>query len=85
MPTGRPWRANAIGERQVGTLRRECTDHIIPLNERHLRSVLLEYVEYYNATRPHRTARRTKGNAPPWPRRRSTSPRWSPPSLRTRG
>jgi putative transposase len=48
-------KANAIAERLVGTLRRECTDHIIPLNERHLRGVLLEYVEYYNATRAHRT------------------------------
>lgn len=47
--------ANAIAERVVGTLRRECVDHIIPLNERHLRTVLLEYVDYYNATRPHRT------------------------------
>ncbi len=48
-------KANAIAERVVGTLRRECVDHIIPLSERHLRSVLIEYVEYYNATRPHRT------------------------------
>ena len=47
--------ANAIAERLVGTLRRECVDHIIPLGERHLRSVLREYVDYYNATRPHRT------------------------------
>ena len=48
-------KANAIAERVVGTLRRECVDHIIPLSERHLRAVLVEYVEYYNATRPHRT------------------------------
>jgi transposase InsO family protein len=48
-------KANAVAERLVGTLRRECTNHIIPLNERHLRRVLLEYVAYYNATRPHRT------------------------------
>ncbi|MDA1061728.1 MAG: integrase core domain-containing protein [Chloroflexi bacterium] len=48
-------KANAIAERLVGTLRRECTNHVIPLNERHLRRVLLEYVDYYNATRPHRT------------------------------
>ncbi len=46
---------NAIAERVVGTLRRECVDHIIPLIERHFRTVLLEYVNYYNATRPHRT------------------------------
>lgn len=38
----------------VGTFRRECVDHIIPLSEQHLRGVLREYVGYYNATRPHR-------------------------------
>jgi transposase InsO family protein len=48
-------KANAIAERLVGTLRRECTNHVIPLNELHLRRVLLEYADYYNATRPHRT------------------------------
>ena len=51
----RALKANAVAERLVGTLRRECTNHIIALNERHLRRVLLEYVAYYNATRPHRT------------------------------
>ena len=48
-------KANAIAERVIVTLRRECIDHIIPLSEQHLRGVLLEYVAYYNATRPHRT------------------------------
>lgn len=47
--------ANGVVERLIGTLRRECVDHIIPLNERHLRQVLREYVDYYNDTRPHRT------------------------------
>ena len=47
--------ANGVAERLIGTLRRECVDHIIPLSERHLRLVLQEYAEYYNATRPHRT------------------------------
>ena len=37
------------------TSRRECLHHIIPLSEQHVRSVLAEYVRYYNATRPHRT------------------------------
>lgn len=47
--------ANGVVERLIGTLRRECTDHIIPVNERHLRLVLREYLDYYNTTRPHRT------------------------------
>jgi transposase InsO family protein len=48
-------RANAIAERVIGTLRRECTDHLIALDEQHLRSVLTEFVHYYNEERPHRT------------------------------
>ncbi|MDA1147832.1 MAG: integrase core domain-containing protein [Chloroflexi bacterium] len=47
--------ANGVVERLIGTLRRECVAHIIPLNERHLRQVMREYVVYYNDTRPHRT------------------------------
>ena len=46
--------ANAIAERVIGTLRRECLDHVIAVNERHLRRVLGEYVQHYNAMRPHR-------------------------------
>ena len=45
--------ANAIAERVVGTLRRECLDHLITVNERHLRPVLREYVAHYNHVRPH--------------------------------
>ena len=48
-------KANAIAERVIGTLRRECLDHLIILNEQHLRSVLAEFVEYYNLKRSHRT------------------------------
>ena len=47
--------ANAVAERVIGTLRRECLDHMIVVNERHLARVLREYVEHYNTTRPHRT------------------------------
>ena len=46
---------NAVAERVIGTLRRECLDHIIVTNEQHLASVLAEFVQYYNADRPHRT------------------------------
>jgi transposase InsO family protein len=48
-------RANAIAERVIGTLRRRCLDHLIILNERHLRAVLREFVRYHNAARPHRS------------------------------
>ena len=45
--------ANASAERVVGTLRRECLDHLMIVNERHLRLVLREYVAHYNHVRPH--------------------------------
>ena len=48
-------KANGIAERLVGTLRRECLDRLIILNEAHLRAVLAEFAGYYNAERPHRT------------------------------
>jgi transposase InsO family protein len=47
-------RANAIAERLVGTLRRECLDHLIVVNELHLGAILAEFAAYYNADRPHR-------------------------------
>jgi transposase InsO family protein len=50
-------RANAVIERFIGTLRRECLDHLIVVDEQHLRSVLAEPVGYYNLERPHRTLR----------------------------
>ncbi len=49
---GSPWQ-NPICERVIGTLRRECLDHMIILNEKHLRAVLDEFVEYYNESRTH--------------------------------
>ena len=57
-------RANAVAERWVRTVRRECLDHLIPLNERHLRAILSEFVHYYNYDRPHRSL----GLQPPTPR-----------------
>jgi transposase InsO family protein len=50
-------RANAVAERLVGTLRRECLDHFVIVNEAHLRAVLTEFVRFYNRERPHRTLR----------------------------
>jgi putative transposase len=48
-------RANAICERVIGTLRRECLDRVLILGRRHLEAVLSEYVAHYNAHRPHRS------------------------------
>jgi putative transposase len=49
-----PWQ-NPFAERVSGSIRRECLDHVIVLNERHLRRLLRRYVAYYNATRPHQS------------------------------
>jgi len=46
-------KANAICERLIGTIRRECLDWMIPLSEAHLRSILREWVAHYNGGRPH--------------------------------
>jgi transposase InsO family protein len=48
-------RANAIAERFIGTLRRECLDHLLITGPRHLKQVLQEFVEHYNTHRPHRS------------------------------
>jgi hypothetical protein len=39
--------ANAFCERLIGTMRRECLDFMIPLNERHLRAIVYEWVSHY--------------------------------------
>jgi putative transposase len=46
-------KANAIAERWVRSLREECLDRLLILNERHLCRVLNEYITYYNEARPH--------------------------------
>jgi len=47
-----PWQ-NAYVERLIGSIRRECLDHMIILGEAHLRCVLRSYADYYNGTRTH--------------------------------
>jgi transposase InsO family protein len=46
-------KANAFAERWVRTVRQECLDHLLILNEAHLRRVLQAFVAYYNTARPH--------------------------------
>ena len=47
-----PWQ-NAYVERVIGSIRRECLDHIVIFNERHLRRVMSSYLDYYHRTRTH--------------------------------
>jgi transposase InsO family protein len=47
-----PWQ-NGYAERLIGSIRRECLDHVVVIGERHLRHVLACYLEYYNAARTH--------------------------------
>jgi putative transposase len=47
-----PWQ-NPFAERVIGTIRRELLDHVIVLNERHLRRQLRDYLGYYHGSRTH--------------------------------
>ena len=47
-----PWQ-NAYVERIIGSIRRECLDHVIIFDERHLRGVLSSYFQYHHKTRTH--------------------------------
>lgn len=57
-----PWQ-NAFAERLVGSIRRECLDHVIILGERHLRNILKSYFDYYEHTRTHMSLSKDA----PWP------------------
>jgi putative transposase len=48
-------RANSFAERYVGTLRRECLDHLLIHSEQHLGRILTEYAQHYNDHRPHQS------------------------------
>src|ERR1700682_259914 len=49
-----PWQ-NGFAERLIGSIRRECLDHILVLSEEHLRRILKNYAAYYNGVRTHRS------------------------------
>src|SRR6266849_5505650 len=51
---GSPWQ-NGFAERLIGSIRRECVDHVIALGEAHLRGILQAYARYYNDLRTHRS------------------------------
>ena len=52
---GSPWQ-NGFAERLIGTIRRECVDHLVVLGEAHLRRVLIKFAAYYNECRIHRSS-----------------------------
>src|SRR5215468_1291086 len=54
MAPASPWQ-NGFAERLIGSIRRECLDHLVILSETHLRRILQSYVEYYNKIRTHRS------------------------------
>ncbi|CAI7974522.1 transposase [Frankia sp. Hr75.2] len=66
--------ANAIAERWVGTARRECTDRLLIVSERHLTTALTSYSEHFNTHRPHHSLSQHPPD-PPLPRPRT------PPSV----
>ena len=58
-----PWQ-NAYVERVIGSIRRECLDHVIVGSEEHLRRILKEYFRYYHNSRPHQALEKNS----PFPR-----------------
>jgi hypothetical protein len=50
---GAPLGKNGYAERLIGSIRRECLDHVVVLSDRHLRHLLLCYMKYYNGARSH--------------------------------
>jgi putative transposase len=64
-PTRSP-QANSFAERYVGTLRRECLDHLLIYGEQHLRQTVTEYARHYNEHRPHQSRETTTSAAQPW-------------------
>jgi putative transposase len=68
--------ANAVAERWVGTVRRECLDHLLITGRRHLLRVLHSYVRHYNRHRPHRSL---DLSAPEWSTRQGIA---EPPAAR---
>ena len=64
-----PWQ-NAYVERRIGSIRRECLDHVIVLNETGLRRILKSYLDYYERSRTHLSLGKDAplGRAIQWPR-----------------
>lgn len=52
-----PWQ-NCYAERLIGSIRRDCLDHVVVMGEFHLRRILRNYAAYYNQSRTHRALRK---------------------------
>ena len=80
-----PWQ-DAFCERVVGTVRRECLDHVIVLREQHLRRILRKYLQYYHSSRTTSRSTRTPrscASASPATRGRSSPSLWSADCITT--
>ena len=51
---GSPWQ-NGFAVRLIGSIRRECLDHLVAFSEAHLRQIMRSYADYYNKVRTHRS------------------------------
>ena len=67
-----PWQ-NGIAERWVGSCRREMLDHVIPLNEKHLRRLVRDYISYFHDDRIHDSLGKDTPNRRPVEKRPSPS------------
>src|SRR5450759_4653210 len=78
-----PWQ-NGFAERLIGSIRRECVDHIIVLGEMHLRRVLKSYADYYNSVRTHRSLNKDAHSPNSANRKHQITrhPWWTSPPLR---
>lgn len=65
-----PWQ-RAYVERVIGSIRRECLDHVIAFDEGSLRRILASYVEYYHRSRTHLSLEKIRLNHGRFSRRRS--------------
>ena len=62
-PPQSPWQ-NPFAERLIGSVRRECLDHVLVLSERHLRRILTRYFAYYHGARTTSRSRRMRPTGP---------------------
>jgi len=76
-------RQKAYVERVIGSIRRECLDHVVICNESHLRRVLSSYVDYYHRTRTHLALNKDCPDPRPIPPRRNRKSRGHPAGRRS--